>query len=122
MVFTRKHLRRWWSRALRRRVLFTALDREDRGYLYLTMRVCDEIRNEKVGTILVKILAKLKNALMSPFVRRMETYGVEKARVLSAFAVEWGQNEAVGWGREKGFARYLTVLELNASSGWGFPC
>ena len=117
-MFTRKHLRKWWNRALRRRVLFTALDREDRGYLYLTMKVFDEIRSADVGTILVKILAKLKKALESPFVRRMETYGVMKARGLSAFAVEWGQELAGGWGWDKGFARYLTVLDLNAPSGW----
>jgi len=118
-MFTRKFLRGWWDRALRRRVLFSALDREDRGYLYLTMRAFDEIRNVKVGTIIVKILAKLKAALESPFVRRMETYGVEKARLLSKIAVEWGHEMAGGWAREKGFARYLTVLDFNAPSGWG---
>jgi len=116
-MFTRKHLRKWWNRALRRRVLFTALDQYDRSCMYLTMRVCDEIRNERVGTIIVKILVKLKKALESPFVRRMETYGVEKAWSLSAFAVEWGQE--VAWGWDKGFARYLTVLDFNAPSGWG---
>ena len=118
-MFTSNHLRKWWKRALRRRVLFTALDKEDRGYLYLTMKFIDVIRNERVGTILVKILAQLKKALESPFVRRVETYGVLKARVLSAFAVEWGQEVAGGWAREKGFARYLTVLDFNAPSGWG---
>lgn len=118
-MFNRKFLRRWWNRALRRRVLFTALDREDRGYLYLTMKAFDEVRNAKVGTIIVKILAKLKDALESPFVRRMETYGVEKARLISALAVEWGHEIAGGWAREKGFARYLTVLDLNSPSGWG---
>ncbi len=119
LMFTRKHLRGWWNRALRRRVLFKALDQYDRSYLYLTMRAFDEIRNERVGTILVKILVKLKKALESPFVRRVETYGVEKAWMLSAVAVEWGQEVAGGWAREKGFARYLTVLDFNAPSGWG---
>ncbi len=119
MMFTRRHLRKWWNRALRRRVLFSALDREDRGYLYLAMKAFDEIRNEKVGTIIVKILAKLKDALKSPFVRRMETYGVERARFISALAVEWGHEIARGWGRERDFARYLTVLDLNSPSGWG---
>ena len=118
-MFTRKHLRKWWNRALRRRVLYSALDREDRGYLYLAMRAFDEIRNADVGTIIVKILAKLKAALESPFVRMMETYGVERTRFISALAVEWGHDEAEGWGREKGFARYLTVLKFNAPSGWG---
>ena len=110
---------KWWRRALRRRVLFTALDREDRGYLYLTMKAFDEIRNAKVGTIIVKILAKLKDALKSPFVRMMETYGVEKSRILSGRAVEWGHRTAGEWADHVGFVRYLTILELNVPSGWG---
>ena len=104
---------------MRRRVLFKALDQYDRSYLYLTMRVFDEIRSERVGTIIVKILVKLKKALESPFVRRVETYGVERVRVVSSWAVEWGYEAAGGWARGKGFARYLTVLGLYAPSGWG---
>jgi hypothetical protein len=118
-MFTRKFLKRWWRRALRRRVLHTALDREERSILYLAMRVFDEIRNADVGTIIVKILAKLNEALKSPFVRRMEDYGVGKAWMMSKTAVGWGYRVAGGWAREVGFARYLTVLDLNSPSGWG---
>lgn len=118
-MFTKKFLKSWWRRALRRRVLFTALDRSDRGYLYLTIRAFDEIRNERVGTILVKILAKLKEALKGPFVRRMEGYGVGKAWSISKTAVGWGYRVAGEWAREVGFARYLTVLDWNSPSGWG---
>jgi len=118
-MFTRKHLRKWWKRALRRRILFTALDEFDRSYLYLTMKAFDEIRNAKVGTIIVKILAKLRDALKSPFVRMMETYGVEKSRIISRIAVEWGHSTAGEWANEVGFVRYLTALELNSPSGWG---
>ena len=83
------------------------------------MKAFDEIRNADVGTILVKILAKLKDALESPFVRMMETYGVKKSRILSSIAVEWGHDEAEGSVWEKGFVRYLTLLKFNAPSGWG---
>jgi len=72
-----------------------------------------------VGTMIVKILAKLKEALKSPFVRRMETYGTEKARIISKIAVEWGHRTAGGWANEVGFIRYLTALDFNAPSGWG---
>ena len=113
-MFTRKFLRRWWSRALRRRVLFTALDKSDRGYLYLAMKAFDEIRSENAGTIIVKILAKLRDALESPFVRRMETYGIEKSRIISKKAVEWGHDMAEAWAQDLGFARYLTMLDINA--------
>ena len=118
-MFTRGFLEGWWRRALRRRVLFTALDREDRGYLYLTMRALEEVRSVDVGKIIVKILVKLREALKGPFVRRMEDYGVGKAWVMSRMAVGWGYRAAGEWAREVGFARYLTVHELNAPSGWG---
>ena len=118
-MFTRKHLRKWWNRALRRRVLYKVLDQYDRSYLFLTIKVLDKVRSVRVGAIIVKILMRLKAAMKSSFVRRMETYGVEKAWMLSAVAVKWGQDEAGGWARDKGFARYLTVLDLNSPSGWG---
>ena len=99
-MFTRKFLGRWWSKALRRRVLFKAFD---------------EVRSEDVGRIIVKILAVLRDALESPFVRRMETYGIERARSISKKAVEWGHDIAEAWSQNLGFARYLTMLDINAS-------
>ncbi len=118
-MFTRNHLRKWWRRALRRRVLHSALDREERSILYLAMRAFDEIRNADVGTIIVKILAKLNEALKSPFVRKMETYGIQRARIVSSYAVEWGLEAAKSWAVDVGFVKYLTALELNAPTGWG---
>jgi len=118
-MFTSEFLEGWWRRALRRRVLFTALDREDRGYMYLTMRALEEVRSVDVGRIIVKILVRLREALKGPFVRMMEDYGVGRAWAMSRAAVEWGYGEAGGWARDAGFVRYLTVNELNSPSGWG---
>ena len=118
-MFTRKFLMKWWSRALRRRVLYKALDGEDRAYMYLAMRVFDEIRSADVGMIIVKILANIKDALKSPFVKRMETYGEEKARRICGWAVGWGHDGAVGWAHDPGFMRYLTFLDFNKSPGGG---
>lgn len=118
-MFTRKFLKRWWRRALRRRVLYTALGKEERAYMYLTMRVLDEVRSVRVGRMILKILVKLREALKGPFVRMMEDYGVGKAWMMSKAAVGWGYSAAGGWAREVGFARYLTVNELNSPSGWG---
>ncbi len=118
-MFTRKFLKRWWRRALRRRVLFSALDKEERSYMYLTMRVLEEVRSARVGSIIVRILVKLREALKGPFVRMMEDYGVGKAWAMSKMAVGWGYRAAGEWAREVGFARYLTVLDFNSPSGWG---
>ena len=98
---------------MRRGVLFTALDEGDRGYLYLTMRVFDELRSVAVGNVIMGILAKLEDAFKSPFVRKMETVGVEKARSVSDKAVEWGYEAAKDWVRDVGFVRYLTVTVVN---------
>ncbi len=118
-MFTKKFLMRWWRRAQRRRVLHSALDREERSILYLAMRAFDEIRNSNVGTIIVKILAKLNEALKSPFVRKMETFGIQRARIVSSYAVELGFEAAKSWAVDVGFVKYLTALELNAPTGWG---
>ncbi len=63
----------------------------------------------------MKILAKLRDALESPFIRKMKTYGVKKARSISAQAVEWGHDAAEAWSQGKDFARYLTMLDVNCS-------
>jgi len=83
------------------------------------MKAFDEIRDADVGTILVKILARLKEALKSPFARKMETYGVWKARQLSAVAVEWGHTTAQQWANETGYIKHLTNNELNTPPGYG---
>ena len=118
-MFTRSFLRGWWSKALRRRVLFTALTGEDRRYLWLTMKVVDKVRSATLGREIVKILCKLRDALKSPFVKRMDTYGVERARKLAAQAVDWGYGKAQRWAYDLGFVRYLTLLDFKAPSGWG---
>ncbi|MDP2954270.1 MAG: hypothetical protein Q8O76_13265 [Chloroflexota bacterium] len=118
-MFTSKFLRGWWDRALRRRVLFSTLDAEDRGYLYLSMKCFDEIHNSDAGTIIVKILAKLRDAAKSGFVRHVETFGIRRVREIREQAVSLGSLVAVGWAREIGFVRYLAFLDYNQPRGWG---
>jgi len=118
-VYTSSFLREWWTKALRRRVLYKALDREDRAYLYLAMRVVDEVRSVRVGRIIVGILAKLKEALRSPFIKAVETRGITRARRIAALAVEWGYKAARAWASDLGFAGYLALVEVNKPSGWG---
>lgn len=77
------------------------------------MRVVDVVRSVEVGRIIVRLLSKLRDALKSPFVKEMESYGVERAKVLSARAVEWGHLEALGWAKDISFVRYLTLLAVN---------
>ena len=113
IAFTRDVLKGWWRRALRRGVLFTALDIVDRGYLYLTMKVFDELRSVVVREVIVGILVRLEDALKSLFLRKMETFEVERARSVSDKVVEWGYEAAEDWVRDVGFVRYLTVTVVN---------
>ena len=118
-MFTRIFLVGWRQKALRRRIWYSSLDRVERGILSLAARVVDRIKSVVLGVELVKILGKLRDALKSPFARKMETYGLEKARTISKTAVEWGHRAAVGWAHDFGFIRYLVALELNAPTGGG---
>jgi len=117
-MFNLTFLKKVWVRARRRRVLYSALDGENRRYFWLTLEVMkrnglEEVRSAEMGAVIVKILAKLKEALKSPFVKKMETYGIAKARQLAGAAVEWGYTQAQKWADETGYIRHLTNNELN---------
>ena len=113
-MFTRDFLAGVRRKALRRKVWFSALDGVERGILSLTSRIVDRVESRVLGVMLVKIIAKLKEALKSPFVKKMETYGIMKARSLSSVAVEWGYGTAENWTQGKEFARYLTMISFDS--------
>ena len=79
----------------------------------------DKVQSEALGVEIVKILKKLRDALKSPFVRLMESHGLERARSLSEQAQSWGYGKAEGWAYDLGFIKYLTVIETNNSIGFG---
>jgi hypothetical protein len=118
-VLTREFLQGWWRRALRRGVLYTALDGGDRGFLYLAMRVVDEVRSLRVARILMRIIKRLRDALISPFARQVIEYGLRRAQALVALAVNWGYETAKEWVYDIDFARYLTLMKVYKPSGWG---
>jgi hypothetical protein len=117
---TRSFLLRVRGRAFRRGVWYRALDGLERGILSLAARVVDRVESAVLGVELVKILAKLRDALESEVVKLTRGYGLERARSLSRFAVEWGNLEASGWASDHGFRRYLAVLEYYRPSVFGF--
>ena len=104
---------------MRRGVWYRALDRVERGILSLTARVVDRVESAVLGVELVKILRKLRDALRSGFVRRMEEFGFRRAREVTAQAVEWGYGAARRWTSDLAFVRYLTVIDVNKPSGFG---
>jgi hypothetical protein len=119
-MFTGQFLSNVRNRALRRGVWFKALDNLERGVLTLASRVVDRVESAVLGTEIVKILRKLTEAMKSGFVRRMEEYGFEQALKMVNKAVEWGNVLAPDWSSDLGFVRYLTVLDFNRPTGFGF--
>jgi len=117
-VFTSSFLVEVKRKALRRGVWFKALDRVERGILSLTARLVDRVESAVLGIELVKIMSKLREALKSGFVRRMEEYGFAKAREVASQAVDWGYHAARGWARNLGFIRYLTLIDVNKPTGF----
>lgn len=118
-MFTSGFLVEMRCKALRRGVWYRALDRVERGILILTARVVDRVESAVLGVELVKILRKLRDALKSGFVRRMEEYGFGRALKMASKAVEWGYGAARVWSSDLGFVRYLTLIDVNKPTGFG---
>ena len=112
-VFTASFLVEVKRKALRRGMWFNTLDHIERGILSLTARLVDRVESAILGVELVKIVSKLREALKSGFVRRMEDYGFAKAREVAKQAVEWSYLTARAWASDLGFVRYLTIIDLN---------
>jgi hypothetical protein len=104
--------------ALRRKVWYSALDSLERGILSISARIIDDVKSSVLNVQLVKIIAKLRDACKSGFVRHLERYGLERAHVVQAGAERIGYLGAVGLVRDLGFIRYLMFLDYNQPIGW----
>ncbi len=120
-MFTPSFLNKVRQEALRKRVWYRVLNPVERGIVNLTSRLIDVVQSESLGTILVKILAKLREAFKSGFVRHMESYGLRRAIEIAMQACKLGYGKARAWASENSFAVYLTMLDYNKPSGWGVP-
>jgi len=118
-MFTRDFILSVKRKALRIGVWYRTLDRIERGILSLVARILDKVESVVLGVEIVKILGKLRDALKSGFIRRIEEYGVETAKELVYFAEVWGNGAARKWTFDWGFSIYLTVLDLNRPTGFG---
>ena len=118
-MFTSEFLSGVRRRGIRRGVWYRVLDRVERGILTLSARVVEKVESVVLGVELVKILKKLKDAMKSMFVKRMEDYGVKRVKEIVAQAVSWGCKTTQTWDSDRGFAEYLTLLDVHSPTGWG---
>jgi len=106
-------------RALRRGLWFKVLDRVERSIVDLTISCVDRVRSPRLAGMLVKVWAKLVDAMKSRMVGLMQTIGRALAKKIAELAVSWGNREAHRWANEPAFIQYLVVKEINTLEYFG---
>jgi hypothetical protein len=114
-MITGSFLRKIQRRALRKGVIYLALNRIERGILSLAGRLVDTIRSKVLGVVIVKILAKLQEAMKSGFQHHIESYGLEKAHRMIVYVEKFGNT--VDW-LSMEYATYLALIDYNNPFGW----
>lgn len=99
---TRRVLVELKTRSLRNRTWFRVLDRIERGLVDLTIRWVDEVRNQTMTSVLVRILEKLSRAMQQGMARVL-LVGRELALRASVLAVRWGSVDAYSWRFDREF-------------------
>ena len=117
-MFTRRFLNELRRKAVRRRVLYSAIDGLERGILYLTARTVDRVSSPTLIMQLAEIVMKLQEAMESGFRRHLKRFGPRRLVEIVKQAVEMGSESAVDWVTDRGFLRYLTFLDFNQQAGY----
>ena len=117
-MFTKEFLSNVRRLALRRKVWYSALDGLERGILSISARIIDSVKSSVLNGHIVKIIAKLRDACKSGFVRNLEQFGLERVRMIKAGAEKIGYFGAAELERNLGFIRYLMFLDYNQPIGW----
>jgi hypothetical protein len=108
-LFTSVYLSNIRAKAIRRRVLYRCLDVVERGILYLASRVVDDVRSSVLVEQLMLIVKKLGAAMMSGFMRHVESFGAEQVRKIVDMATGFGSVVACEWLKCTGFSKYLSL-------------
>ena len=117
LMLSKELLREVRGIALRKRVWYRALDEIERGIVNLTISVVESVKSPTLVREISKILAKLREAFKSAFIKHVEDYGFRKLMDVINVAVGFGNVEALRWGSES-FARLLAVNNFNNPVGW----
>ena len=116
-LLTPNYLRSIRTEALRKRIWYRVLDRLEQGIVNLTIKIVDTLRSDALIRILVGILAKLREAGKSTFVKHIEGYGVEQMWRIVEISIGLGNRVADGWLCE-GFAEWFALNSFYNSTGW----
>ena len=96
-LYTKSFLKGVRLEALRKRVWYRALDRVERGIINLTCSIIDRVESAVLGSVLVRIIDRLREAMKGDFVKVVESVGCERARRLALLARGWCYWDVRGW-------------------------
>lgn len=117
-MFTKGFLSEVRCSALRKGVWYRALDSVERGILFISAKIIDTVKSDVLNSLLVKIIAKLRDFFKSGFVQHFEQFGMERMKIIQAQAIEFGYKGAEQLGKDLGFIKYLMFLDYNQPIGW----
>jgi len=118
-MFTRGFLIDARRRALRHGVWYSSLDIVERGILSLASQIIDTVQSSLLSVQLVKIIAKIRDACKSRFIKHLEQFGMTRVKVIRAQAISFGYEGANMLSKDFDFVRYLAFLDFNQPIGWG---
>jgi hypothetical protein len=101
-------------KAMRGGVWFKALSRIDRVLVDLTIKVASAVRSFTLASKILTVIRKLESFMESKFLRAVKEKGFPIAQRLGLIAQKWGNSSAKDWESDRGFARYLAAMSLNA--------
>jgi hypothetical protein len=101
---------------MRRGVWNRALSRLEKAQVDLTLKVVKKVRSPLLARVLESIIEKLQSAMESRVLRIICSVGFPMARRLGEIAKGWGNESAEKWVHDRGFARFLAVMDLNMST------
>ena len=120
-MYTRGFLASLRAKAVRQHVLHSALDRLERGILFLSTRYVDKVSSVVLYGQLKVIVTKLVEALTSGYRRHLEDYGFDRLAAIVSQALRLEYSRALDWMGDLGFAEYLTVIDMNQPNGFRVP-
>ena len=78
----------------------------------------EEVRSLDLSRVIVGVLAKLRDASKSSFIKHVESFGLGQAVKVVQAALGFGSEVAREWLAGVEFARYLAFLDYYQPSGW----
>lgn len=109
-------------RARRCRAWFSELSRDQRNLIELVIVVVKEkVRSLFLAKLLAPVVKRLLEAMggiqawIGEVAYRMGTDGLRLAQRLSQIAQAWGNKSAAKWPEDKGFVRYLAIMNLRVN-------